>query len=129
MSVVIDASALTVAVTDNTDRGAAVLSYLHNGSAAPHLVDAEVGQSLRGMLLRKLLTPKAAERSLRAATALVTVRFPHPPLFARAWTLLNNVSFYDGLYVALAEAQGLPLLTSDAKLAKARGPRCRIELV
>jgi predicted nucleic acid-binding protein len=43
--------------------------------------------------------------------------------------LRDNVSYHDALYVALAESAGLPLVTADAKLAKARGPRCPIELV
>lgn len=39
------------------------------------------------------------------------------------------MSFYDALYVALAEAAGLPFVTADAELAGAHGPRCAIEVV
>lgn len=53
----------------------------------------------------------------------------HPPLRPRAWELRANVSFYDGLYVALAEVTGNPLVTADARLAAAHGPRCTIDLV
>lgn len=129
MTVVIDGSALAIAVVDTSDRGAAALSQLHNGGVAPHLVDAEVGQVLRGMVLRGVLDAESAERSLRAAEMLIVDRYPHPPLRPRAWALRDNVSFYDGLYVALAEAMNVPLLTADARLAKARGPRCAITLV
>jgi predicted nucleic acid-binding protein len=129
LTVVIDGSALAVAVADTTDRGAAALSHLGNGAAAPHLVDAELGQALRGMVLRGLLAADSAERSLLAGGLIVVDRHPHSPLQPRAWALRDNVSFYDGLYVALAEALGVPLITADAKLAKARGPRCEVVLV
>ena len=46
-----------------------------------------------------------------------------------AWELRHVVSFYDGLYVALATMLDLPLLTSDARLAKAPGLPCRCELI
>jgi predicted nucleic acid-binding protein len=127
--IVIDGSALVVGVADTTGRGELVRSRLDGGAVAPHLVDAEAGQAIRGLLLRGLLDAGAAARSLAAAELLVADRFPHPPLRSRAWELRANVSFYDALYVALAEVLDLPLVTADAKLAKARGPRCTIEVV
>lgn len=126
--VVIDGSALVVGVTDTTERGRQVRAHLADGAIAPHLVDAEVGQGVRGLVIRGLLDPSAATRSLYAAERLVVERFPHPPLRARAWQLRDNVSFYDGLYVAVAEIVGLSLVTADAKLAVAPGPRCRMIL-
>ena len=39
------------------------------------------------------------------------------------------MSFYDGLYVALATMLDLPLLTSDIRLTKAPGLPCRYELI
>ena len=39
------------------------------------------------------------------------------------------MSFYDGMYVALAEARSVPLVTADAKLARATGLRCTTEVV
>jgi predicted nucleic acid-binding protein len=127
--IVIDGSALVIGVADTTERGDDVRSRLRDGAVAPHLVDAEAGQAIRGLVLRGLLDDDAATRSLAAAERLVAERYPHPPLRRRAWQLKDNVSYYDGLYVALAESAGLPLVTADAKLAKARGPRCTIEVV
>jgi predicted nucleic acid-binding protein len=127
--IVIDGSALVIAVADTTERGRHVRTRLSDGAIAPHLVDAEAGQGIRGLVLRGLLDPGAADRSLQSAEMLVSERYRHPPLRPRAWELRSNVSFYDGLYVALAETTGLPLLTADAKLASARGPRCTIDLV
>lgn len=127
--VVIDGSALVVAVADTTERGTAARAQLTDGAIAPHLVDAEVGQAIRGLVLRGLLTAELGAKSLTAAEALVTDRYPHRPLRSRAWELRDNVSYYDGLYVALAERAGLPLVTAHAKLANATGSHCHIELV
>lgn len=63
---------------------------------------------------------------IAAARDLVVDRFAHHPLTARAWELRYNVSFYDGLYVALAETMNLALLTADHKLVNADGPRCEV---
>ena len=38
-------------------------------------------------------------------------RIPLAALVDRAWQLRDNVTFYDALYVALAEEAGAPLLT------------------
>lgn len=127
--IVVDGSALVVAVADTTDRGARARASLVDGAVAPQLVDAEVGQVLRGLVLRTLLGAEEARRSLRAAGHLVVDRFDHPPLLGRAWELRSNVSFYDGIYVALAEALALPLVTADAKLARADGLRCQTLVV
>jgi predicted nucleic acid-binding protein len=56
-------------------------------------------------------------------------RVPHRNLVDRAWQLRDNVSFYDGLYVALAEGLGAPLLTLDERLTRAPGLRAEVELV
>ena len=45
----------------------------------------------------------------------------------RAWELRTNLSAYDALYVALAEQLDAPLLSADARLARAPGPRCPVE--
>jgi predicted nucleic acid-binding protein len=43
--------------------------------------------------------------------------------------LRDNLSFYDALYVALAQALQLSLLTADSKLARAPKLRCAVELI
>jgi predicted nucleic acid-binding protein len=39
------------------------------------------------------------------------------------------VSFYDGLYVALAVALAVPLVTADQRLARTPGLNCVVEQV
>lgn len=45
------------------------------------------------------------------------------------WQLRNGISGYDAAYVALAEARGIPLVTSDGRLARAATSYCRVELI
>ena len=49
-------------------------------------------------------------------------------LARRVWALHPNLTAYDAAYVALAEELGAPLLTLDARLARAPGPTCRFLL-
>jgi predicted nucleic acid-binding protein len=43
--------------------------------------------------------------------------------------LRHNLTAYDAIYVALAEALDAPLVTRDAFLAASPGHRARIELI
>jgi predicted nucleic acid-binding protein len=97
--------------------------------AAPHLVDAEVGSAVRRQLLSGALDAARAGRAIDRLRRLELVRYGHGVLLARAWDLHPNLTFYDALYVALAEALGAPLVTLDARLAGAPGVRATIELL
>ena len=96
---------------------------------APALVDAEVGNALRRQVRAKVLTVRKAHAALDDLLEMRLQRVEHRFLVDRAWQLRDNVSFYDGLYVALAEAAGAPLLTFDKKLARASGLRTEVEFI
>lgn len=96
---------------------------------APALVDAEVGNTLRRQVRTEEITARKARAALEDFLEMRLQRVPHPALVDRAWQLRDNVSFYDGLYVALAEALRMPLLTLDARLAQAPGLRAEVELI
>jgi predicted nucleic acid-binding protein len=96
---------------------------------APFLVDAEVGHALRGAARAGEISARAARAALGDLMEMRLQRVSHHLLAERAWEMRQNVSFYDALYVALAEALEAPLLTLDARLAKAPGLRAEIELV
>jgi predicted nucleic acid-binding protein len=66
---------------------------------------------------------------LRDLVDIPMQRHPHDWLLPRVWALRNNLTAYDALYVALAEALGAPLVTRDRRLAAAPGHQARIELV
>lgn len=92
---------------------------------APHLIDAEVGQSLRRRVAARKLPDDHAGRALGKFAGLPLRRIVHTGLLDRAWQLRHNHSFYDGLYVALAELLDIPLVTLDRRLAKAVGETAR----
>jgi predicted nucleic acid-binding protein len=96
---------------------------------APYLVDAEVGHALRGEVRAGKISARAARAALGDLMEMRLQRVSHHLLADRAWELRQNVSFYDALYVALAEALEAPLVTLDSRLAKAPGLRAEVEVV
>lgn len=130
-SLVVDASVLVLAFTDSSSAGAAARDRMRGAVRhAPHLIDSETGNVLRRMVMRADLVDEQAEGARALAAAAISRRHPHGGrLGQRAWELRHNLTFYDGLYVALAEVLDCPLLTVDARLASATGPSCAIEVV
>lgn len=86
---------------------------------APELLDAEVGQVLRRSLRLRAIEAERATRALSELATLPVHRISHEMLMQVAWALRDRVSFYDGLYAALAAMLGEPLLTLDGRLARA----------
>lgn len=84
---------------------------------APELLDAEVGSVLRRVVHRGKDADRAAQ-SLGELRKLPIHRVSHERLAQFAWLLRDNVSFYDGLYVALAQLMEQPLWTFDRRLAR-----------
>jgi predicted nucleic acid-binding protein len=95
----------------------------------PHLVDAEVTNAFRGLVLRDRLAVARARRAIRRLVVLPLVRWPQTPLLSRVFALRDQLTAYDATYVALAEGLGATLLTRDARMTKAGGHRARIEVV
>lgn len=96
---------------------------------APHLIDSEVLDAFRKLVLRDAVPETAAQRALTVWASLGIARYPVIGLTTRVWELRPNLTAYDAAYVALAEALGCRLVTADARLAGATGPRCPIEIV
>ncbi len=96
---------------------------------APHLLDVEVAQTLRRYAFAGTFGAARGRQALDDLGDLDLVRYRHDLFLQRLWQLRTNLTAYDGVYVALSEALGAPLLTCDAKLASAPGHRARVELV
>jgi len=94
--------------------------------AAPHLLDAEVGQVLRRLVIGRALSAPRARDALDDLAALPIQRFAHGPLLARAFELRHNTTIYDALYLVLAEGLRAPLLTRDRALAAIPGHRAKV---
>ena len=86
---------------------------------APELIDAEALQGLRGLAARRVISADAARTAVAELLDAQLVRYPHRPFVSRAWALRGKMSAYDALYVALAEALGATLVTTDLRLARA----------
>lgn len=121
------------------DASAAVSGLLHDGPArrllaaesihAPHLVDAEVASVLRRQVASGRLTSAEGRQALNVWSGLGLIRYAAPPLLERIWELREAVTAYDAMYVALAENLDCALVTADARLSGANGPRCAITVV
>lgn len=128
--IVIDASVLFEVVADTA--GAEPMRQRLSADpdhAAPHLVDTEVFGVIRREWLRGALDQTAAAQAVADLRDWPGERYGHRSLLERAWELRDTVRGWDALYVALAEALDAPLLTTDARLARASGPACVIEVL
>lgn len=128
--IVLDTSALLELLLGTRDR-ARVASRVASAAVlnAPHLIDVEVLHVLRRYERGGVIPSARAEVALRALGALDLDRHPHEPLLRRAFELRKNLTAYDAIYVALAEALDAPLVTRDERLVRAPGVRAEIEVV
>lgn len=94
---------------------------------APHLVDVECAQVLRRFERAGDLDAGLARACLDDLLDLPIDRYPHRDLLPRAFELRANVTAYDGVYLALAEALDAPLLTADTRLVEI--PGCAAEVL
>ncbi len=128
---VVDASAL-VELLLQTALGARVEARLfrHGDELhAPHLLDVEVAQCLRRLVRTREVTASRAEEALSDLEDLDLHRHAHVDLLRRAWNLRHNITAYDAMYIALAEALDAPLVTCDVPLSTTPGHAARIEAV
>lgn len=128
--IVLDSSVAIEAVLD-TAVLAELRGRLQPGDSlhAPHLIDVEVLHVLRRKLRHRELTPQRCTEALYDFRSLPIIRYSHHRFIDRVWSLRENVSAYDAVYVALAEMLRVPLLTTDARLARSSGHRAAIELL
>ena len=129
--IVLDASAL-VELLLGSPRGHAVAERIAEPTLAlhvPHLADVEVAQALRRFVLDGELDAAQAAAALEDLRSLDVERHGHEPLLTRIWALRQNLTAYDAVYVALAEALEATLLTCDGRLARSPAVAGRAVLV
>lgn len=95
---------------------------------APHLLDVEFLSGLRGLVRGGKLTADRAHDARNDYADLVITRYAITRLADQIWELRDNVTAYDACYVALAKTLEAPLVTSDARLAKAAGHIAEVEV-
>ena len=127
---VLDASG-AIELMLNTAAGKRLAGRLANGTTVvhvPHLIDLEIAQVLRRYVRDGTLTEPMATAALGRWRGLDAERYTHEPFLDRIWRLRDNLTAYDAVYVALAEALSMVLVTGDRKLARAPGVKAVIEL-
>jgi predicted nucleic acid-binding protein len=128
--IVVDASVLANVVGDDSAQGdRARAALVGQDVSVPDLVDVEVVSVLRRRWLARTITARRFAAAIDDLAMLPADRYPTLPFMPRAYELRANVSAYDATYVALAEQLDCSLLTADARLAAAPGPRCAITLL
>jgi predicted nucleic acid-binding protein len=128
--IVVDASVLATSLGDDGPDGDRARARLRGERlTAPELVDLEVVSVWRRQVSAGAMDERRAVLALADLGTLPLRRTPHRPFLARCWELRHDLAIYDAAYVAVAEALGVPLLTGDARLARATGPTCTIEVL
>jgi predicted nucleic acid-binding protein len=128
--IVVDASALAPALADDGPDGDTARARLRGQSlVAPELIDLETASVIRRQLRIGRLDARRANLALTDLVELSLRRTAHRPLLARCWELRQNLTVYDAAYVALAELLGLVLVTADARMAKAPGLTCQLDVL
>jgi predicted nucleic acid-binding protein len=127
--IVVDAAAVVDLLIDEGASGAWARSRIAADPSvhAPHLVDLEVAAAVRNRVLRGALTADRGQVALLDLADLPLTRYPATRLLGRIWQLRDAVTAYEAAYVALAEALGAPLLTTDRRLAGSTGHTAVIE--
>jgi predicted nucleic acid-binding protein len=95
----------------------------------PHFLDVEVAHVIRRHAAAGVIGTNRGGELLADLGDFALQRYPHYWLLPRVWELRHNLTAYDAVYVALAEALDAPLVTRDARLAAAPGHRARIEVM
>jgi predicted nucleic acid-binding protein len=123
-----DASVLVATLVDGGPAGQWATSVLSSaaGLLAPHLALFEAANILRRHQMAQLITADQAAQAHADLLDLPIDLWPYEFLARRAWQLRENLSVYDGSYVALAEMTDTRLATLDARIGRAPRLTCEI---
>ena len=129
--IVPDASIVAAAVGNDQTPGVRCRALLRAAAdaALPDCADIEAAAVLRKLWLAGRIGDARLRTALEALSDLPFPRFPTRAFLGRAYELRANLSPYDAIYVALAEALDAELVTADRRLAAAPGIRCRVQVV
>jgi predicted nucleic acid-binding protein len=121
--IVLDAAALVDVVIDQATKSWVLSNLRDQDVVAPAHQPAEVLSAIARLHRAGELTTRQAHQALDEAMALPQEFVPpDADLVRRAFDLHDRVRVLDGLYVALAEAREIPLLTTDQRLVRAEPP-------
>lgn len=96
---------------------------------APAIFGAEALSAVRALRHREAISAARAEAAREAIRTVRLRSYPFGLFIDRVWELRDNLSVYDGWYVALAERLDVPLVTAERRLVGAPGPQCLVRHV
>lgn len=125
--VVCDASAIVALLLDAGPDGRWATGELSDADLlAPSLIRFEAANIVRRHELADLISTDQAAQAHVDLLDLTIEHWPYELLSKRAWELRQNLSIYDGSYIALAELTSAALVTLDKRIAGAPGLRCTV---
>lgn len=130
MTRVVDAALVTAAMLDTGRRGRWAEQQLLAGNVIgtaglPHQVAVMLHRAVRD----GLITVEFATMTRADLMQLPITLFPLALAAARTWELFDVLGAAAAADAALAELLGCSLATLDPRIAKAKGLRCRVELM
>ncbi|MEV4577143.1 type II toxin-antitoxin system VapC family toxin [Nonomuraea jabiensis] len=126
--IVIDSSALVEALAGDAPTDGLLARVAENRLHIPYLLDYEFRDAMRGLLLGGKISVARAEGARIVKAGLPFTRHADDVTADRAWDLRANFNGYDATYVALAEALGCTLVTTDEKIYKVARKYINVDL-
>lgn len=125
---VFDASVYVDALVSVSEEGEIARSLLRDRAVleVPAIFGAEAASALRALVAAGELSSIRAAAALEQVRTVRAIRYPFEPFTDRVWELRDNLTVYDAWYVALAEWLDTDLVTADARVLRAPGPRCPV---
>ncbi|MPZ00304.1 MAG: PIN domain-containing protein [Actinophytocola sp.] len=129
--IVVDASLMVAALTDDGEQGKQAYAALTSDShwAAPAHLPVEVTSAVRGRWLARKISDERAGHVAATLPRLTVDYTSGGDIAERVWELRHNYTPYDAAYIALAELRGCTLLTLDRKLANTGSHHATVHVV
>lgn len=128
--IIVDASVMANALVGDDRHGKQARAELARDPhwAGPEHMVAETFSTIRGLSLAGKIDGQRAHDAVTTLTNLTIELLSTQQLLGRMWQLRDNVSGYDAAYAVAAETHGCPLVTADARLARAVNTICYVRL-
>jgi predicted nucleic acid-binding protein len=122
---VVDASAVLAVLFREPDFADVLEALPARGMIAPPLLSLEVANVARGKVQRRELSRADAEALLVTLDRWRIQRVDVAPRDAWDLAWAHDLTVYDAAYLHLSIAHRIPIVTLDAELRRAAGPRAR----